>query len=153
MGLTLSAMGDCTDRLTGSNAHELRAIELVKLLKPHFKDFLRMIAAVRETFQDRAEALLKYEILSDKYDAVISEKGRSVATTDPECLRAEALREEAKSAYDVIVDRMKDELPRFHGDIGQGLTTALQQFAAAQAELARQGEERGREEREGESHP
>ena len=42
---------------------------------------------------------------------------------------------------DVVVDRMKDELPRFHGDIGQGLTTALQQFAAAQAELARQGEE------------
>ena len=112
MGLTLSAMGDCTERLTGSNAHELRAIDLVKLLKPHFKDFLRMIAAVRETFQDRAEALLTYEILSDKYDAVISEKGRSVATTDPQCLHAEALREEAKSAYDVIVDRMKDELPR-----------------------------------------
>ena len=86
MGLTLSAMGDCTQRLTGSNAHELRAIELVKLLKPHFKDFLRMIAAVRETFQDRAEALLKYEILSDKYDAIISERGRSVAMTDPECL-------------------------------------------------------------------
>ena len=73
MGLTLSAMGDCTDRLTGTNAHELRATSSL-LLKPHFKDFLRMIAAVRETFQDRAEALLKYEILSDKYDAVISEK-------------------------------------------------------------------------------
>jgi hypothetical protein len=26
-GLTLSAMGDCAERLTGSNAHELRAIE------------------------------------------------------------------------------------------------------------------------------
>jgi hypothetical protein len=89
-----------------------------------FKFNLCRYAAVRETFQDRAEALLKYEILSDKYDAVISEKGRSVATTDPECLRAEALREEAKSSYDIVVDRMKDELPRFHGDIGGAVQVA-----------------------------
>jgi hypothetical protein len=33
---------------------------------------------------------------------------------------------------------MKDELPRFHGDIGTSLTAACQQFAAAQADLARQ---------------
>ena len=39
------------------------------------------------------EALLQFEIMSDLYDAVISDKGRAVATTDPECLAAEAERE------------------------------------------------------------
>ena len=78
---------------------------------------------MRETFQDRAEALLEYEILSDAYDAVISAKGRSVATTDPECLAAEARREEAKATYDAIVNRMRDELPRFHAEYGAGLSS------------------------------
>ena len=137
LGLTLSAMGDCAERLTGADAHELRAAELVRQLKPHFKDFLRAVGGVRETFQDRAEALLEYEILSDAYDAVISAKGRSVATTDPECLAAEARREEAKATYDAIVNRMRDELPRFHAEYGAGLVLAMQRFAAAQAELAR----------------
>ena len=108
LGLTLSAMGDCAERLTGADAHELRAAELVRQLKPHFKDFLRAVGGVRETFQDRAEALLEYEILSDAYDAVISAKGRSVATTDPECHAAEARREEAKATDDAIVNRMRD---------------------------------------------
>ena len=137
LGTVLGAFADCTDALTGQDAHELQVVEHMKELKREFKDCLRMLSAVRETFEDRAQSLLHYEIMTDRYDEVVRRKGRALATVDPECLAAESLMKEGKENYDLIVERMRDELPRFHRLTGSALTNSLRKFARANADLAR----------------
>ena len=137
LGTVLGAFADCAESLTGEDAHELQVVEHMKALKREFKDCLRMLGAVRETFEDRAETLLHYEITCDRYDEVVRQKGRALATVDPDCLAAEALMKEAKERYDMIVERMRDELPRFHRLSGNALTRGLRAFARASADLAK----------------
>ena len=137
LGTVLGAFADCTDALTGTEAHELQVVDHMKELKRQLKDTLRVLDAVRETFEDRAEALLHYEIMSDRYDEVVRQKGRALATVDPDCLASETLMREAKERYDVIVERMREELPRFHRLTGGAMTSGLRAFARANADLAR----------------
>ncbi len=137
LGTVLGAFADCTDVLTGTEANELEVVEHMRELKREFKDCLRTLSAVRETFEDRAESLLHYEVASDRYDDVVRKKGRALATVDPECLAAESLMKGAKEHYDIIVERMREELPRFHRISGTALTNGLRAFARANAELAR----------------
>jgi hypothetical protein len=137
LGTVLGAFADCTDVLTGTEANELEVVEHMRELKREFKDCLRTLSAVRETFEDRAEALLHYEVACDRYDDVVRNKGRALATVDPECLATESLMKGAKERYDLIVERMREELPRFHRISGTALTNGLRAFARANAELAR----------------
>ena len=60
----------------GMRPHLVQVVEHMKELKREFKDCLRMLSAVRETFEDRAQSLLHYEIMTDRYDEVVRRKGR-----------------------------------------------------------------------------
>jgi hypothetical protein len=142
LGYTLHALSDCAESMTFTGtASELKACEALRSLVPCFEDCRQRVEAIRETFEDRTTALLHYQIACDVYDEVIETHGRAVANTHPECLEADAKRERRRKAYDLIVERTREEYPRWHASIGVDMTRSLRTFAKTRAALCRRDAE------------
>ena len=122
-------------------ASELKACDAVRVLIPYFEDCRQRVEAIRETFEDRTTALLYYQIACDVYDEVIEKHGRAVANVHSECLEADKKRETRRRAYDLIVERTRDEYPRWHASIGDDMTKSLRAFAKTRAALCRRDAE------------
>jgi hypothetical protein len=142
LGYTLHALSDCANSMTFSEtASELKACDAVRVLIPYFEDCRQRVEAIRETFEDRTTALLYYQIACDVYDEVIEKHGRAVANVHSECLEADKKRETRRRAYDLIVERTRDEYPRWHASIGDDMTKSLRAFAKTRAALCRRDAE------------
>ena len=142
LGYTLHALSDCAESMTFTGtASEMKACEAFRSLVPCFEDCRQRVEAIRETFEDRTTALLHYQIACDVYDEVIETHGRAVANTHPECLEADAKRERRRKAYDLIVERTREEYPRWHASIGVDMTRSLRTFAKTRAALCRRDAE------------
>jgi hypothetical protein len=142
LGYTLHALSDCAESMTSTGtASESKACEALRSLVPCFEDCRQRVEAIRETFEDRTTALLHYQIACDVYDEVIETHGRAVANIHPECLEADAKRENRRKAYDLIVERTREEYPRWHASIGVDMTRSLRTFAKTRAALCRRDAE------------
>jgi hypothetical protein len=142
LGYTLHALSDCAESMTFTGtASESKACEALRSLVPCFEDCRQRVEAIRETFEDRTTALLHYQIACDVYDEVIETHGRAVANIHPECLEADAKRENRRKAYDLIVERTREEYPRWHASIGVDMTRSLRTFAKTRAALCRRDAE------------
>ena len=122
-------------------ASDLKACEAVRALIPCFEDCRQRVEAIRETFEDRTTALLHYQIACDVYDEVIEMHGRAMANIHQECLEAGLKRENRRKVYDLIVERMREEYPRWHASIGADMTHSLRAFAKTRAALCRRDAE------------
>ena len=142
LGNTLHAFSDCAQSMTFmETASDLKACEAVRALIPCFEDCRQRVEAIRETFEDRTTALLHYQIACDVYDEVIEMHGRAMANIHQECLEADAKRENRRKVYDLIVERMREEYPRWHASIGADMTHSLRAFAKTRAALCRRDAE------------
>ena len=142
LGYTLHALSDCAESMTCTEtASEMKVCKAVRLLVPHFEDCRQRVESIRETFEDRTTALLHYQIACDIYEEMIEKHGRAVANTHPECLEADVKREKRRRAYEIIVERTREEYPRWHASIGNDMTKSLRDFATTRAMLCQRDAE------------
>mmetsp|Transcript_31975 Transcript_31975/g.38669 ORF Transcript_31975/g.38669 Transcript_31975/m.38669 type:complete len:507 (-) Transcript_31975:156-1676(-) len=150
LGQAFTQLGDtCTKLATPTQEQAKR---LLKALRVPLKEYLAVILSVKDTIDDRTAALQEYQNQCSKYEERQSKINRvasnqstaqsqwktdRVTGLEAEVAEAASARDDAKSRYDMIVERMKKELPSVYREMTLNLNNAMSNLIQIQVALAK----------------
>lgn len=144
VGDAFAALGERADAI--SRLCRDASDRLAASFEAPLKEFTRMVKAARKVMADRSAALSALQAARGDVDArrmrLAKLRGtpgireEKVAEAERELNDAQHHADEAKLAYETIVQRMSGELDRFQRERSQEMSAVLRDFAIAEAQLS-----------------
>lgn len=161
-GEAVSGLGQCEGGALGRAYGELgrraealslkaqkQATELLMTLEEPLKEYVRIVQSIKNVMVDRGQALKYYHDCCSELEAKRGKLQKSKQAQPPpregkirdaehEIMEGKRRAEVAKERYDLILERMAGEVPRFQQEKERDLGAVLLALAVRQAQLAQE---------------